>query len=354
MTEDRELQEFDKKLLERNVEGLWHGLTEVDVVGKDPRTSVVPYLWKWQDLYGDLQMVAEMHGLEGQAERRLLCLVNPGLKDLKMKRQRGTTQTMQTTMQMLKPGEKARSHRHNFAAFRFIIQGHGAYTVVEGEKIEMEKGDLILTPPNTWHGHVNETEPMVWMDGLDNILINSLQVISWEPYPGDFQTIKKPSDYTGYKVGLARPVWEKSSNLINYNCPLAYKWKDTYPTLKNLMDTPASPFDGVALEYVNPMTGGHTFPTLSCWIQAFRPGEVTKTHRHNSSVVYHVFEGSGTTVINGEKFSWEKGDCFVVPLWSWHSHQNRSKEKEAILFSVNDMPLMEALKLYREEPGEGA
>jgi gentisate 1,2-dioxygenase len=70
--------------------------------------------------------------------------------------------------------------------------------------------------------------------------------------------------------------------------------------------------------------------------------------------VYHAFKGSGATFINGEKFEWDEGDCFVVPLWSWHSHQNRSKDHEAILFSMNDMPLMEAVSLYREEPGEGA
>ncbi len=94
-------------------------------------------------------------------------------------------------------------------------------------------------------------------------------------------------------------------------------------------------------------------PTLSCGIQMLRPGEVTKTHRHNCSTIYHAFRGNGTTVINGQKFDWEQGDCFVVPLWSWHSHQNRAKDQEAILFSVSDLPVMEALGLYREEAGEG-
>ena len=94
-------------------------------------------------------------------------------------------------------------------------------------------------------------------------------------------------------------------------------------------------------------------PTLSCSIQMLRPGEVTKTHRHNCSAIYHAFRGNGTTIINGKKFEWEQGDCFVVPLWSWHSHQNRAKDHEAILFSVSDLPVMEALGLYREKPGEG-
>lgn len=95
-------------------------------------------------------------------------------------------------------------------------------------------------------------------------------------------------------------------------------------------------------------------PTLSCGIQMLRPGEATRTHRHNSSAVYHAFRGSGTTFINGKRYDWDQGDCFVLPLWSWHSHQNRSKDKEALLFSMSDMPVLEALKLYREQAGEGA
>jgi gentisate 1,2-dioxygenase len=348
MSEQNVIQEFDEQLGNKSLEGLWFDVTEADIVGKDPRTTLVPHIWKWRDLHENLLRAGDIQGLGGQAERRAICLVNPGLKDLKMKRQRGTTHTMQMTVQLLKPGELAPSHRHNFGAFRFVLKGRGAYTVVEGEKIVMEEGDLILTPPMSWHGHGNDAEPLIWLDGLDNILLNSLQVISWEPFPGDFQPIKESSRLTAHRVGMARPVWEKAAG------PLAYKWEDTYQTLKHLEASEGSPFDGIALEYVNPLNGGHTFPTMSCWIQMLRPGEVTQTHRHNSSTIYHAFRGSGATVINGKKYEWEQGDCLVVPLWSWHSHQNRSQNEEAILFSMNDQPMLEALKLYREEPGEGA
>jgi gentisate 1,2-dioxygenase len=154
----------------------------------------------------------------------------------------------------------------------------------------------------------------------------------------------------GAKSWNGPPGWEKSPERPNYN--LRYQWKDTYETLKRLSDGPGSPFDGVALEYVNP-AGGHTMPTLSCGMQMLRrarqprPIDIT-------AVPFVMLRGSGTTVINGAKFDWEQGDCFVVPLWSWHSHRNRSNKEEAILFSTSDRPVMEALKLYREEPGEGA
>jgi gentisate 1,2-dioxygenase len=350
MIDKKLLDQFDDELAQQSLEGHWMGgSSEEDKVAyeKDPHTFVMPHVWKWDVIYRHLQRAGEIHGLEGMADRRTLRLINPAFQKLPSRRRRATTHTIHMSVQLLKPGELASSHRHNFGAFRFIVEGRGAYTVVEGEKFVMEPGDLILNPPMTWHGHVNEVEPIIWLDGLDYPLLNSLQVITWEPYPGDFQTIKESSRSTAHRVGMARPVWEKAAG------PLAYKWEETYRTLKNLEGSEGSPFDGIALEYVNPVNGGHTFPTMSCWTQMLRPGEVTRTHRHNSSTVYHAFRGSGVTVINGKKYEWEQGDCFVVPLWSWHSHENRSKQDEAILFSMNDQPMLEALKLYREEPGEG-
>jgi len=93
-------------------------------------------------------------------------------------------------------------------------------------------------------------------------------------------------------------------------------------------------------------------PTMGCWVQMLRPGEHTKMHRHNSNALYYAFNGSGTTFVNDQRFAWEQGDCFVVPSWSWHSHENRSRKEEAILFSLNDTPLMKTLKLYREQAQE--
>jgi gentisate 1,2-dioxygenase len=353
MSEAELLRELDQKLRGLSVEGLWSPASDADMAtySKDPHTTVLPHVWKWPELYAAIQTVANMHGLDGKAERRVLRLINPAYLDQQNRRQRTTTHTMLMTLQLLKPGEVAHDHRHNFAAFRFILKGSGAYTVVEGEQIPMAAGDLILTPSMTWHGHRNGGEPVVWLDGLDNPLLFLLQSITWEAYPGGLQPMKQLSEHSAPRVGATRAVWEQASERPAYN--LHYKWAETYEKLRSLADGPGSPFDGVALEYVNP-EGGHTMPTMSCGIQMLRPGEVTKTHRHNYSVVYHAFRGAGVTVIDGQKFAWQQGDCFVVPLWSWHSHQNGSKNAEAILFSVSDLPVMEALKLYREEAGEGA
>ena len=145
---------------------------------------------------------------------------------------------------------------------------------------------------------------------------------------------------------MTRPVEEPAATKMPF---LHYRWRDTYPSLQRLARGNGNAYDGVALEYMNPATGGPTLPTLGCWIQMLRPGERTKGHRHTSTSIYHAFRGSGTTMINGEKFHWEKGDTFIMPLWSWHEHANRSGKEEAILFSMHDLPILKAFGLYREE-----
>jgi len=121
--------------------------------------------------------------------------------------------------------------------------------------------------------------------------------------------------------------------------------------LRQLATSGASPFDDVALEYINPHTGGPVLPTMACWIQLIRSGVHTKAHRQTNSAVYHVFQGEGYTIVNGERFAWKTGDFFVVPLWAWHEHANDTDE-DAILFSVQDTPILHALGLYREQASE--
>ncbi|HEY3040117.1 MAG TPA: cupin domain-containing protein, partial [Pyrinomonadaceae bacterium] len=171
----------------------------------------------------------------------------------------------------------------------------------------------------------------------------------YEPYPGNkVQTIKeKHSEYLQERANVVRPTWEVTKT---ENLPLRYAWKEIEPQLRALADSPGSPYDGVALEYVNPVIGSYTLRTLSYWIQLLRPGEHTKKHRHTSSAAYFVVGGEGTTIVGGKALEWAKHDCFAIPNWAWHEHVNRSKTQEAILFSVNDIPIVSAFGLYREEP----
>lgn len=340
MSVPKEIEDLNNLLRARWVSGLWN-LDHAERQS-DPQTRVKPHLWKWQEVYDSLLQAREKISVaRGSVERRVIRLVNPGMAETEM-----TSHTMLLSFQLIQPGELAPAHRHTMAAFRFILQSKGAYTNVDGQKMVMEEGDLILTPQWTWHEHAHEgDEPMVWIDGLDVPFIQSLQVISFQPYGQGRLPVNEGID-PGTYYGMTRPVKEPDTPRMPF---LHYRWRDTYPSLQRLARGNGNAYDGVALEYVNPATSGPTLPTLGCWIQMLRPGERTKTHRHTSTSICHAFRGSGTTTIDGEPFHWEKGDTFIIPLWSWHQHANRSDKEEAILFSMHDLPILKAFGLYREE-----
>jgi gentisate 1,2-dioxygenase len=212
----------------------------------------------------------------------------------------------------------------------------------------MEEGDLILTPNWTWHDHHNESQdPIIWLDGLDGPLIQSLNVLFFEDSEKPEQEITKQTGDSLSRMGFARAIRQNES--YKRGAPFRYSFKDTYKALKAMSHVDCDPYDGILLRYINPSTGGYTYPTMSCEIQMFKAKEVTKVHRHTSTALYHVVKGQGRTKVGEGYLEWGKGDSFVVPLWQWHSHESRGND-EAILFSINDRPVLEALQLFREEP----
>jgi gentisate 1,2-dioxygenase len=344
---DSTIAEFDRDLAQKWMSGIWR--LPRGERPKDPKTTVQPHLWKWADIYDGLLNAREKIGIQqGNVERRVIRLVNPGLEKSEM-----TTHTMLMSFQLIQPGEVAPAHRHTMAAIRFILQGQGGYTTVNGHRMMMEAGDLILTPQGTWHEHAHEgSEPMVWIDGLDVPFINALQVIAFEPYKpgGEERRLDVTSTSDDASFSLTRAVGGEAPEPAR---PLHYRWRDTYPALKRLAAEAPNPYEGAALDYVNPLTGGATLPTMTMRLQMLNPGAHTRAHRHTSTSIYHAFSGSGTTVIDGKPYQWEKGDTFVVPLWHWHEHVNRSASEEAVLFSMHDKPILDAFGLYREEHQPG-
>src|ERR1700719_5076374 len=116
----------------------------------EPRSEAVPHLWRWRDLRPQAMRAAELVGT-AQAERRVLRLTNPKLPGI-------ASNTLVANMQIVMPGEIARAHRHSGAALRLIIDGRGGYTVVNGERVPMSPGDLVLRPNWSWHDHANDTD----------------------------------------------------------------------------------------------------------------------------------------------------------------------------------------------------
>jgi gentisate 1,2-dioxygenase len=310
--------------------------------GHDAPPEIEPYLWRWSEVEPMVLKSGEVVTPDRDVERRTMRLATPGL-------QRGTTHTLVAALQLLLPGECAPSHRHTPTAIRWILTGEGAYTTVEGDKCVREPGDLILTPSWTWHDHTDDgNSPMIWLDGLDVPLVQYLKAAFWEQFPEDTQPVTGVGDSVRkYASGSFRPAWEEVD--LPYSPLLHYKWARTYEALQDLAELNSSPFDDVAIEYSDPATGGPVLKTMTCWIQMVRAGVHTKAHRHTASKVYQVFRGQGYSVIDGKRFDWNQGDFFVVPSWAWHEHVNESGE-EAILFSIQDTPVMKAMNLYREEP----
>jgi gentisate 1,2-dioxygenase len=130
---------------------------------------------------------------------------------------------------------------------------------------------------------------------------------------------------------------------------LLYSWQQTREALDALRAQEGSPHDGICLEYQHPQTGGPVMPTMSCKVQMLRPGERTRAHRHTGSAVYHVVQGEGETIIDGQRFSWRKGSIIAQPSWAVHEHANTSAKEDAVLFSINDTPVLESLGLYYED-----
>lgn len=333
------LEDFNQELRQKNLVGYWMIPNRSDGF-REPKPSFGPFLWKWREIRDSLEKAVEYVRPE-EAYRRFIGFQHP---DLKL----GTSHTLLMGAQMVCPGEQAPAHRHMMEAIRFVVKGKGACTIVEGEQFPMEEGDLITTPNWSWHDHVNAAqEPIVWLDGANGPMIHYFQVIFAEPYSQPQQAVVRPVGWSERRYGTVRPR-EALAGDPSFRPPLRYPWSETERALEARSEGPADPFDGVLLRFVDPLIGGPTLPTMSCEIQLLRPGEKTRAHRHSTTSIFHAFRGCGATVAEDRRLEWEKGDSFVVPLWSWHHHENLTNEP-AILFSINDRPAVEALGFYREE-----
>jgi gentisate 1,2-dioxygenase len=346
MLED--LQKLHDEMARHRLLPLWS--MEGEILSPRPAPKMRAHLWTWKDLYAMAESAGRLVPIERGGDRRAMALANPGLGGLPY-----ATHTIWTAIQWLNGREIAPAHRHTSQAVRFIIDGAGSYSMVEGDKVYLKRGDLVLTPQRLWHDHGSESdERAIWLDGLDIPLTNYLAASFFEPYPKAQQEQRAALNGTvlKYGTGILTPAWEPRTT--EYPPLFVYKWEDAERALMNLAKVDASPFDDVFLEYINPHTGGPVMHTFSCRIQMIQPGVHTRAHRHCSSTVYLAFEGSGYTVIDGVRFDWGPGDVFVIPNWAVHEHRNVSKSDRAILFSMDDNPLMRFARKYFEEPASDA
>lgn len=339
-----ELVDYYKRLHALKTGALWTVANKIEPW--EPISTSEPVLWRFADLREDVLRALELVTPE-QAGRRVVYLENPGRSDVV-----AAVGWLYSGLQVMKPGECASSHRHSASALRFIMEGSGAFTNVDGHKMTLGANDFVLTPNGTWHEHgvAEEGTVCIWQDGLDIPMMNALEANFYEVHPDLNQAISfavDDSTATWAGAGL-RPAGEQWTK--RYSPLLKYEWAPTYEALGRYAKvTDGSPYDGVMMDYVNPHDGGPVMSTIGASMQMLRPGERTKAHRQTGSFVYQCAKGSGYSVINGKRFDWKERDIFVVPAWMYHEHANASDSEDACLFSFHDLPVMRALGLYREE-----
>lgn len=342
--DNSELKKYYEDLSRFDTGALW--TVANDIEPWQPTPSSVPVLWKNAELREQVLRAIELVRPE-DAGRRVVYLRNPKRKEIS-----AACGFLFSGIQTMQAGERAGAHRHAASALRFIMEGSGAYTIVDGHKIELEARDFVLTPNGTWHEHgvAEGGSTCIWQDGLDIPLTNALEANFYEVHPDDYQTVTLPLNdspltyaATGLRPDLDR--WDKP-----YSPLLKYRWDQTYEALQNYAKvTDGSPYDGVIMRYMDPLTGNDPMLTMGAAMQLLRPGEHTKAHRHTGNIIYQVAKGEGFSIINGQCFEWKEKDIFCVPTWMWHEHGNTSKSEDACLFSFNDLPTLKKLGFYVEE-----
>jgi gentisate 1,2-dioxygenase len=334
-------EQFHDLIHSNHMYGLWE---LASLMTERPESQAIAYMWPWSVMKNVVEQSGE--AVPVGEERRAMQLFNPGLDG-----RWATTSTLVAAVQVLLPGEVARAHRHTPTAIRFIMQGSGAYTKVDGERVYMEPGDFVLTPSWSWHDHGNDSQnTVVWLDGLDVPLVKALEAIFFQYYDQrQVPDTREPSTSNRLhgNPGLS-PTWIKER--AAYSPLLLYSWNETWAALSSLRNESGDSCDGIRLEYSNPQTGGSVLPSMACSIQLLRPGEHLNAHRHTGSAVYYAHRGSGVTVIDGQAFDWSEGDIISLPSWSVHEHANASSTEDAVLFCMTDVPVLKATGLYREEP----
>jgi gentisate 1,2-dioxygenase len=310
-----ELEAYYRGLEGEALGALWTVANDIEPWYPQPKS--VPTLWKWSKVEPFVRRAPELVSAE-KAARRVVMLVNPGRKEWS-----AAVGLLYTGVQVMNPGEFTSAHRHQASALRFVMEGRGAYTVVDGERLTLGARDFVLTPNGTWHDHGVEAEgtQCIWQDGLDIPLMNSLDANFYEVHP---ELVQKAIPGGPSKENWSRP----------YSPVFLYKWDDAYKAVRKER----------VYEYSNPLTGGPVMPTMGARLELIK--RATETKRHTGSIVYQVAAGRGWSEVGDQRFEWEEKDIFCVPAWTRYRH---GAHAESVLFSFSDFPAMRALGLYREE-----
>ncbi len=310
------LEELYGKLEQVGIAPGWN--KKVASLWSEPKKNFVPAHWKYEQARGALDAAGRLINTE-LAERRNLILYNPA-SDASY----GTVRTMVAAYQMIMPGEWARAHRHTPNALRLILDSEpGTYTEVDGVKISMEPGDVLLTPNWSSHGHGNDSRSCAyWLDFLDVPLVQLLEPMFFEP----------AEEESGNQADTGTPPTKDS--------PFVFPLSETLKRLDTAPSESNGPF-GTHVELGNP-----AMDTIGLHVMRLAPRAQTTGHRSTSNNIYAIIKGTGTTTVDGERFEWRRGDVIAAPAWRPHQHE---AAEEALMLRITDEPVMQRLGFYRED-----
>jgi gentisate 1,2-dioxygenase len=246
---------------------------------------------------------------------------------------------------MIMPGEVAPAHRHVASAVRFVLDGEGAYTAVEGEKAFMSRGDFLITANWAPHDHGNRSDkPMLWLDVLDAPAINFYETSFGEDFDHPTQeTLRRDGDSLSlYGSG----VLPDGTAIMNRTPVINYTYARTRPIIERMLQ--AGEIDkrhGARVRYANPFTGGPVIPTMGAHLAMLPKGFRGEPYRSTDGSIFACAEGRGTTTVDGQVLEWGPNDVFVVPSWKRYFHNTA---EQSVLFSISDRPAQEALGIWRE------
>jgi gentisate 1,2-dioxygenase len=278
-----------------------------------PRTAFVPAQWKWSDARRGLFIASGMISTE-LAERRNLFMVNPIEGN-----HYATLRTLVSAYQMIRSGETARSHRHSPHALRLILETtSGAFTVVNGERLDMAANDVVLTPGGYWHGHGNDgKDDAYWIDFLDVPLVQLLEPMFFEEYPGGFE----------------------QADRANVSSDMVFRWSDIQPQLAARMaETGGAGTATLVLDSAAAM------PSTELSMTALSGGSQSARMQSTDNQIIAVVEGAGSSTVGDRTFTWSRGDVLAVPGWAPVRH---SASEDSVLFRVSDALAQRKLGYYR-------
>ena len=282
-----------------------------------PRPSFLPAHWSYGPAKAALDAAGRYINTE-LAERRNLILANPMPAN-----SYATVRTLVAAYQMVKAGETARSHRHTANALRLVLDtAPGTYTIVDGRKIPMVPGDVLLTPNWCWHAHANEsTADAYWMDILDVPTVQLLNPMFFEHHEDGLESVTGTDQHGAFRFPLT----------------------DTIARLESSADIAPGHRE---IGLLNPQ-GGPAMATIGLTVTRLEPGAQMQIEPTTASAVLAAIEGNGTAAIAGTKFAFARGDAIACPAGT---SQIITADSRCYLLRASDEPLMQALGWLRPIP----